>query len=79
MRICFLLKLDYLWVDSLCLIQDSTDQLGRQIAHMYKIYNSAYLTTIAGAGSDCSAGIFSSQINDHSQHTVDIGQTSTQN
>lgn len=75
-RICYLLQLEYLWVDSLCSVQDSEFQIGRQIAHMHEIYNSAYLTIIVGTGDDCNSGIFSSQINDHLQHTANIGDAS---
>src|SRR5206468_126482 len=47
----------YLWVDSLCIIQDDPEHRKKQIEHMYIIYHRAYLTIIAAGGDDCDAGI----------------------
>lgn len=46
----------YLWVDTLCLVQDGADKLG-QISRMDAIYGSAILTIVASAGCDASAGL----------------------
>ncbi|KAF1841238.1 HET-domain-containing protein, partial [Cucurbitaria berberidis CBS 394.84] len=60
-HICRLLGLRYLWVDSLCIVQDSQDHAAGQVAHMHKIYREAYLTLVVAAGLDCTSGIPSIQ------------------
>jgi len=47
----------YLWVDSLCIIQDSPEDMGGQISRMNTIYRRAFLTIVAAAGSDANAGL----------------------
>ncbi|CAO2654583.1 Nn.00g113160.m01.CDS01 [Neocucurbitaria sp. VM-36] len=61
MHVCRLLKLRYLWVDSLCIVQDSKGHAAGQIAHMHNIYREAYLTIVVAAGLDCASGIPSIQ------------------
>ncbi|KAI1050861.1 hypothetical protein LB507_009299 [Fusarium sp. FIESC RH6] len=51
------LGFDYLWVDMLCIDQQSNEDKHRQIAIMDQIYRSADLTIIVAAGSDCGDGI----------------------
>lgn len=46
----------YLWVDRLCIIQDSP-QKHEQIAKMDSIYGTAVLTIVAAYGSDANAGL----------------------
>ena len=50
------LKLRYLWVDSLCILQDSEDDKAVEIAKMEKIYQNAYVTISAAGPSDCTLG-----------------------
>ncbi|KAJ3496551.1 hypothetical protein NLJ89_g10469 [Agrocybe chaxingu] len=47
----------YLWVDSLCIIQDSLDDKAVQIPNMDIVYQSAVLTIVAAAGKDANAGL----------------------
>lgn len=48
----------YLWVDSLCIIQDDSEpNKMAQIANMGNIYSSAILTVVAAAGHDANAGL----------------------
>ena len=55
--LCKMLEIDYLWVDSLCIIQqDSTDKY-QQIEHMHSVYGNSYLTIIAAAGKDANGGL----------------------
>lgn len=47
----------YLWVDSLCIVQDDPSSKHSQIAAMDKIYTSAILTVVAAAGDNADAGL----------------------
>jgi hypothetical protein len=47
----------YIWVDSLCIIQDSDEDKFGQIMQMDVIYRRAILTLVAAAGSDANAGL----------------------
>ncbi|KAJ3507764.1 hypothetical protein NLJ89_g6119 [Agrocybe chaxingu] len=54
------LGLRYLWVDSLCIVQDDNEQGGSKmqaIAKMGLVYGAAYITIIAGTGTDANAGL----------------------
>lgn len=47
----------YLWVDSLCIIQDDAKEKMRLIHGMDRVYENAILTVIALSGSDATAGL----------------------
>lgn len=47
----------YLWVDSLCIVQDDAENKFKTITRMDKIYGQALLTLVALAGSDANAGL----------------------
>ena len=47
----------YLWVDSLCIIQDDNSELRDQINHMYDIYSGSYLTFVAPLGEHANVGL----------------------
>jgi hypothetical protein len=47
----------YLWVDSLCLLQNDSDDLDRGVAVMDHIYERAWLTVVAACGHDANAGL----------------------
>ena len=54
------LKLRYLWVDSLCIIQDDAAPGGSKMSSISKmdiVYGAAYLTIWAATGSDANAGL----------------------
>ncbi|KDR68428.1 hypothetical protein GALMADRAFT_257155 [Galerina marginata CBS 339.88] len=46
----------YLWVDSLCIIQDSPSDKLQQLPQMMRIYSEAYFTIIAASASKASEG-----------------------
>ncbi|KAI1491221.1 heterokaryon incompatibility protein-domain-containing protein [Biscogniauxia mediterranea] len=50
------LKINYLWVDSLCIIQDSDEDKKKQMGQMRRIYNDAYLTIVAASATKVSEG-----------------------
>lgn len=53
-----LLGLRYLWVDSLCIMQDSQADMQDQFPKMGQIYGNALLTIVAADGDDASTGLF---------------------
>lgn len=50
------LDIQYLWIDSLCIIQDSPEDWSDQAPHMATVYGGAYVTIAADAASDSSEG-----------------------
>ena len=57
MTIVYMLGERYLWVDSLCIIQDDEDNKAIQIAAMDQIYSSSVLTIAAASGDNADAGL----------------------
>ena len=49
----------YLWIDSLCIIQDSTSDWEEQAGQMQYVYEGAVVTIAADAGGDSSCGLSS--------------------
>jgi hypothetical protein len=58
-KISRLLGIDYLWIDSLCIIQDSEADWERESARMASVYANAHLTIAASRSADGSGGCFS--------------------
>lgn len=54
--ICRRLRVRYLWVDALCIIQDDDNDRTAEIAEMGAIYAAAYLTIAASAAEGCADG-----------------------
>ncbi|KAF1993423.1 HET-domain-containing protein [Amniculicola lignicola CBS 123094] len=50
------LGINYLWIDSLCIIQDSIEDKDKEIVNMANIYKNATLTISAAAATDCGQG-----------------------
>ncbi|KAH6882009.1 heterokaryon incompatibility protein-domain-containing protein [Alternaria rosae] len=57
-KICQILGIFYLWIDSLCIIQDSDEDWRDQSAKMADIYANAFLTIAASASENSSKGFF---------------------
>ncbi|KAK5734126.1 hypothetical protein LTR17_009109 [Elasticomyces elasticus] len=59
-EVCLLMGVRYLWIDSLCIIQDQHDQSDfiRESRTMHLVYADALLNISATASTDSSAGLF---------------------
>ncbi|KAH9242533.1 hypothetical protein K456DRAFT_1905694 [Colletotrichum gloeosporioides 23] len=55
-KLCRALSVRYIWIDSLCIIQDDTDDWEREAAQMGNVYANAYLTVCAAQGDSCLDG-----------------------
>ncbi|KAF2452294.1 heterokaryon incompatibility protein-domain-containing protein [Lineolata rhizophorae] len=71
MILCQKLGERYLWVDSLCILQDSAEDKHDQIVNMDTVYSHAELTIVAAAGVDCNAGLYGV----HSQPRLRLSQS----
>ncbi|KAF2728280.1 hypothetical protein EJ04DRAFT_395284, partial [Polyplosphaeria fusca] len=67
--VCQGLSIRYLWVDALCIIQDSGEDKDVQIASMGFIYGGAHLTIVAAFGDSANAGLPGISIPRRDQHT----------
>jgi len=52
------LGIGYIWIDALCIYQDSQDDWRTEAAMMQDVYKNSYLTISAVAGSDDHSGLF---------------------
>lgn len=52
------LGLSYLWIDSLCIIQDSRADWARECERMSQVYAGSFINIAADASSDSSGGLF---------------------
>lgn len=52
------LDIRYLWIDSLCIVQDDKNDKNRELPKMGSIYQNAHLTILASEATNCSDGLF---------------------
>ena len=57
------LQISYLWVDALCIMQDSSEDWAREASRMRDVYRGATLTIAAASASKSSDGIFKRRLN----------------
>ncbi|KAE9374007.1 HET-domain-containing protein, partial [Stipitochalara longipes BDJ] len=63
------LGIKYLWIDALCILQDSDEDKGREIDNMKNIYKNAYFTISAACTRACEDGFLQPRIrNPQPQH-----------
>lgn len=55
-RVTLALGISYLWIDSLCIVQDDGDDWEREAARMEDVFSSAYLTVAATSAPSSIAG-----------------------
>ncbi|KAK0716389.1 heterokaryon incompatibility protein-domain-containing protein [Lasiosphaeris hirsuta] len=58
-ELCRALNIRYLWIDSLCIIQNDRDDWEREAATMTTVYQNAWLTISADGAANSSEGLFS--------------------
>ncbi|ORY17342.1 heterokaryon incompatibility protein-domain-containing protein, partial [Clohesyomyces aquaticus] len=58
-EICRRLEIHFLWIDSLCIIQDSDEDWKEQASHMADIYENAFITIASTWAGNTSKGCFS--------------------
>jgi hypothetical protein len=59
--VCRFLGCRYVWIDALCIIQDSPEDVERELADMGDIYRNSILTITAAGGFNASSGLFASR------------------
>ena len=52
------LEIRYLWIDSLCIVQDDDEDWRRESANMDEIYQNAFLTISALNSTNCDSGLY---------------------
>ena len=57
--VCRELGIDYIWIDSLCIVQDDVRDWREQASRMADVYELAYVTIAAVKAEDASQGLFS--------------------
>ncbi|RGP69898.1 heterokaryon incompatibility [Fusarium longipes] len=55
------LEIPYIWIDSLCILQDDNDDWVHESARMCDVYGNAYLTIAATRAGNCSEGFVGSR------------------
>jgi hypothetical protein len=48
--------IDYIWIDCLCILQDSRADWEQEAARMVDVYSNAYLTLVASRAKHCGEG-----------------------
>jgi hypothetical protein len=64
-QLCRRLEIRYLWIDSLCIIQDSVDDWVAESAKMASVYGDSYLVIAATRSSDGEGGCYSERMRSH--------------
>lgn len=62
------LDIGYIWIDCLCILQDSKADWEHEAAHMADIYSNAYLTIAASRAKHCGEGFLGTRKVDSSLH-----------
>jgi hypothetical protein len=73
-----LLSIRYLWIDSLCIIQNSEDDWKQEAGLMAQVYGNSYLTLAAVHAKDCTQGLYHKDSGKHKSHQlpeITLGET----
>ena len=66
------LRIRYLWIDSLCIIQDDQKDWLQEASNMCQVFHTSYLTLCATIAPDCNHGLFVNRSHDKSQNPRSI-------
>jgi hypothetical protein len=66
------LSIQYLWIDALCIIQDSEEDKVREIADMKQIFESSALTIVAASAKSVFDGFLYRRIYSEPSHTIPV-------
>lgn len=69
-HVCVCLGIRYLWIDSLCIIQDSLDDWREQALLMHRVYGYALITIVATSARSCHDGFLQRSID--LLHTAEV-------
>lgn len=61
------LCIDYIWIDSLCILQDSPGDWASESCRMADVYTNALVTIAADQSADCTGGIFAERAEEHAK------------
>lgn len=70
-QVCLRLKIRYLWVDAICIVQDGKDKQ-REIGQMYKVYQAADLVINATRACDSDEGFLGPRLQAYDQYEVNV-------
>ncbi|PKS08718.1 hypothetical protein jhhlp_004771 [Lomentospora prolificans] len=70
------LSVKYIWIDSLCIIQDDNEDWREQGSEMADIYAKAYLTIAAAHSRDSRTGLYSTVSPEYNVETLDLSSLS---
>lgn len=68
------LHLQYLWIDALCIIQDSTEDWAAEAAEMGQYYRGAAVTVCAVSASQCQDGILRPRSETHTHPKIETNE-----
>ncbi|KLJ05883.1 hypothetical protein EMPG_10684 [Blastomyces silverae] len=66
------LSIPYLWVDALCIIQDSEEDKAKEMAQMKEVYASSALTIVAASAEGVSAGFLYPRVHQEICYTIPV-------
>ncbi|KAI0484753.1 heterokaryon incompatibility protein-domain-containing protein [Xylariaceae sp. FL0804] len=73
-----LLNIEYIWIDSLCIVQDDAEDWMRESQRMCQVYENSFLTVAATAAPDCSHELWGFLDPPDSGRTETAGETEDQ-
>lgn len=71
------MRVDYLWIDSLCIVQDDKDDWERECVTMGQLYERALLVLAAAGSSDSTQGLL--DIPRHPELSIEVHPSSPDN
>ncbi|KAF2436077.1 hypothetical protein EJ08DRAFT_568531, partial [Tothia fuscella] len=60
--VCRRINIQFLWVDSLCIMQDNASDLAHNLAQMPEVYKRAHVTIAASVAASCREGFLSTRL-----------------